>query len=740
MISELLQPFGYERFASLVVCFPCRFTQTILKVGGYTVHINLQSLPPVDIAEVDLHQEMTTCLDEIYSSSTSLHNLCQNSIDASAQQMTPAQKRPSLRAAIPTPNITDAENIATKNPHPTTYAPTPSSQTRKTNYKTSKAFIPERLQQLRDQCRCTNGQPSELPITLLSPNNLTDILIRNVTKFDDLIFMTDYFMVIRFPVPREAFLRRGPSEDQVDTIVKMLLALAPQMGFPSNTSPNDYDSEQNTYTQYPGKEFAIDTQHLRQNITKLLLQRNYNTDAHAIIFKTTRSMPVTVTPTYHDNKVLTYPILQRGFVPTLLDNYLKPAPVLVFAMQSPDSPGQYNPMAQDIGIFRGLPQPSGPDSKASHVHTTLTATAMLAITSALGKHTHAPTGWLPGVGFLRLTPVTDRGTTEDGKQNVPEVVLRILPTGPTATDRAKVFETLGRRPAAGPFPIFTDGIKAEFLESITNSFHGFGRTERETHTQRVPEPLRLPRHSSMSEVPKVSVILNLAVNVSAYRLLAYLHGDNPNLIHHIAQVVINPPAREPMNNPWIAVIIYHDDGVSSIDVGNMNLNYFAFTGMRVTAIHDDLMGMDITQRAVAEFPITPILATYPEYQAEPIILDGGEVTTMTTTAGTSSSMTSTLSSPSTITLPHPPQEIEMIRQSMQALAIQTAVLLQVQIKTCRSEIRSIQARIDECSPDSPSLPRLQAELEDAQQLLESLSSVNHSSLIPSSLTPPSTTF
>ena len=161
----------------------------------------------------------------------------------------------------------------------------------------------------------------------------------------------------------------------------------------------------------------------------------------------------------------------------------------------------------------------------------------------------------------------------------------------------------------------------------------------------------------MSEVPKVSVILNLAVNVSAYRLLAYLHGDNPNLIHHIAQVVINPPAREPMNNPWIAVIIYHDDGVSSIDVGNMNLNYFAFTGMRVTAIHDDLMGMDITQRAVAEFPITPILATYPEYQAEPIILDGGEVTTMTTTAGTSSSMTSSLSSPSTITLPHPSQEI-----------------------------------------------------------------------------------
>ena len=199
--------------------------------------------------------------------------------------------------------------------------------------------------------------------------------------------MTDYFMILRFPVPRDVFRRAGATEVHRNLIIKMALAIESQMGFPTNAAPTTYDEENNSYAQSPGTDFRIDTQYMQQNLARLVLQRNYNSDAHSLIVKTTKSLPITVTSTYKDGRVLTYPMLQRGYIPNLTDNPVKPTAVIVCAMVRPDNPTQYNHSAQDVGIFRGLPQLAGPDSKESHIHSTLTATAMLAIISALDKHT-----------------------------------------------------------------------------------------------------------------------------------------------------------------------------------------------------------------------------------------------------------------------------------------------------------------------------------------------------------------
>jgi hypothetical protein len=183
--------------------------------------------------------------------------------------------------------------------------------------------------------------------------------------------MSDHFLVLRFPLPKDV-KKAGPSKDQIDLIVKMAQALAPQMGFPSHATPTAYDRQANAYPQFTGTHFTIDVPYLQQNIKRLLFERSNNTDATTIIIKTTKPLPITVTPTYADGIPLTYPMLQRGFIPTLLDTQLKSAPVIVFAMQSPDSPAHYNHYTQDVGIFRGLPQPAAPDSKDSHIHTPLT--------------------------------------------------------------------------------------------------------------------------------------------------------------------------------------------------------------------------------------------------------------------------------------------------------------------------------------------------------------------------------
>ena len=102
---------------------------------------------------------------------------------------------------------------------------------------------------------------------------------------------------------------------------------------------------------------------------------------------------------------------------------------------------------------------------------------MLAIISALDKHTGVKFGWIPGVAYLSFTPTNER--SEDTKHTVPEIVLRILPTIPTSTARAKIFEALGLQ-AMGPIPVDTDSIKTEFLESITEAFQGFGRSDNAT--------------------------------------------------------------------------------------------------------------------------------------------------------------------------------------------------------------------------------------------------------------------
>ena len=203
-------------------------------------------------------------------------------------------------------------------------------------------------------------------------------------------------------------------------------------------------------------------------------------------------------------------------------------------------------------------------------------------------------------------------------------------------------------------------------------------------------------------------------------------------------MIVNPPASDPITNPWVAVIIYHDDGVPSLNLDDTYMSYFAFPGSKVMAVNSVLMGMDIASRAAREFPLTSILANYPEYQASPVTLDGGEITTVTSPASStpfstatsnltssmhvtqSSLTTSAVASPRT----QPMQEIDSIRQSVQALTIQTSVLLQVQLKSCRSEIRDIQARIDVCEPGSPAMDRLKEELEDAQTLLQAITDVS----------------
>ena len=147
--------------------------------------------------------------------------------------------------------------------------------------------------------------------------------------------------------------------------------LAPQMGFPTNSTPKEYDRKVNKYPQFTGGDFKIDIPFLQQNVGRLILPRNLNTRSHVIIMKITIPLPMKVTPTYNNGKVITYPMLQRGFIPTLLDAQTRTTPVIVFAMQSLASLGQLNHVHQDIGIFRGLPQPAGPDSRETHVHTTL---------------------------------------------------------------------------------------------------------------------------------------------------------------------------------------------------------------------------------------------------------------------------------------------------------------------------------------------------------------------------------
>ena len=235
-------------------------------------------------------------------------------------------------------------------------------------------------------------------------------------------------------------------------------------------------------------------------------------------------------------------------------------------------------------------------------------------------------------------------------------------------------------------------------------------------------------------------------NVSAYKLITYLSVNNPDLSHHVGLMVINPPARNPMSNPWVAVIIYHDDGVPSLHLSETNMVYFAFQGTTVTAVHGVLMGMELACRAAGEFPLTTILANYPEYQASPVVLDGGEITTVTTTATSSATTASSLTKSPQVTLScltapvttpaqsPPTAEIDSIRQSVQALTLQTSILLQLQLKNCRSEIRDLQARIDSCEPGSATRDRLQAELDDAENLLRSINSIT--SLSPTDTSSP----
>jgi hypothetical protein len=306
-----------------------------------------------------------------------------------------------------------------------------------------------------------------------------------------------------------------------------------------------------------------------------------------------------------------------------------------------------------------------------------------------------------------MPALNDKHTSDDGMQVTPEIVMRILAPASLTTGRDLIFGVLGQR-SPGPIPISTDGVKTEFLESITNAYHGFGRAIHTIRHNDLPNPRRLPRHEDVRDPPKISIVLNLAVNVSAYKLLAYLRFDNPDLLCRVGLTVICPPARDPLKNPWVAAIVYHKAGVGSLNITGPQMSYFTYPNSALDVVHGELMGMELMRRAATEFTIDPLLATYPEYLTTPIILDGGEISTVTApTASPPPTTISSLNSPlTTSATSRQTEDVESLRQTVQSLSIQTAVLLQVQMKACRSEIREIQARLDTCEPGSAAKQRL----------------------------------